>query len=342
MGAGGFVGSHLVRRLKDRDYFVIGVDQKHPEFSQTVADLFILGDLRAQDFCRQLFNEYKVNEVYQLAAEMGGAGYIFTGNNDAQVLHNSAQINLNILDNMYRYGVKKVFFSSSACVYPQQNQQDPTNPKTSEDSVYPANPDSEYGWEKLFAERLFQTFSRNYGIDVKIARFHNIFGPEGTWRGGREKAPAAICRKIAEAENHDAIEIWGDGHQTRSFLYIDDCLDAVFKLMKSDFTQPINIGSEEMVSINQLAKIIMTIARKDLRLIHREGPQGVRGRTSDNRMIESVLNWAPKYSLEEGLTKTYAWIADQVEHAKAETSEYSTNTAPNHESATDAASTFVE
>lgn len=312
LGAGGFIGSHLVRKLKSLDYYVIGVDRKYPEFSKTCADMFIIGDLREQDFCKQLFNDYRTDEVYQLAAEMGGAGFIFTGQNDAQVVHSSAQINLNILENMVRFGLKTVFFSSSACVYPKENQQDPETPTTHEDSVYPANPDSEYGWEKLFAERLYATYARNHGLSIRIARFHNIFGPECTWQGGREKAPAAICRKIAAAPNHTEIEIWGDGKQTRSFLYIDDCLDAVMKLMASSLITPINIGSEEMVSINHLTEMIMKISGKSLSIFHSQGPEGVRGRTSDNTLIRNHLHWEPKHSLEFGLKKTYSWIADQL------------------------------
>ena len=256
LGAGGFIGSHLVRRLKNEDFWVRGVDLKYPEFSDTAADDFVIGDLRDQYICRQVIDR-RFDEVYQLAADMGGAGYIFTGEHDADVMHNSATINLNVVDACHRRNVKNIFYSSSACMYPSHNQEDPDNPNCVEDSAYPANPDSEYGWEKLFSERLYLAYNRNYGMNCRVARFHNIFGPEGTWTGGREKAPAAICRKVASARDNGTIEIWGDGKQTRSFLYIDECLEGVVRLMRSSFTGPVNIGSEEMVTINQLADMVI-------------------------------------------------------------------------------------
>lgn len=314
-GAGGFIGSHLVKRLRNDGFWVRGVDLKHPEFSPTAANEFIVGDLREQSVVRGILDS-GFDEVYQLAADMGGAGYIFTGNHDADVMHNSATINLNMAEQCRRVGVKRVFYSSSACMYPAYNQEDPDNPKCSEDSAYPAAPDSEYGWEKLFSERLFLAYMRNYGLDVRVARFHNIFGPEGTWTGGREKAPAAICRKVAEAEDHGEIEIWGDGKQTRSFLYVDECVEGVRRMMKSNFVGPVNIGSEEMVTINQLAGYAMQIAGKKLTLKHIEGPTGVRGRNSDNALIREKLGWAPSASLRSGLVTTYEWISRQVHEAK--------------------------
>jgi len=311
-GAGGFIGSHLVKRLKKEGYWVRGVDLKYPQFSPTQADDFVIGDLREQDVVRRIVDR-GFDEVYQIAADMGGAGYVFTGENDANIMHNSALINLNVIEACYKRNVKKIFYSSSACVYPQHNQEDPDNPKTAENSAYPANPDSEYGFEKLFSERLYLSFHRNYGMDVRIARFHNIFGPEGSWNDGREKAPAALCRKVASTEDGGEIEIWGDGKQTRSFLYIDNCLEGIRRLMESDFTGPVNIGSEEMVTINQLAEMIMEIAGKRLKIKHIPGPLGVRGRNSDNRLIREKLGWAPNYPLRKGLEKTYAWIKEQVE-----------------------------
>lgn len=310
-GAGGFIGGHLVKRLKEEGNWVRGVDIKEHEFSETSADEFVIGDLRKVEVCEKVLQG--IDEVYQLAADMGGAGYIFTGDNDAAVMHNSATINLNIAELSHRLGVKKVFYSSSACVYPEYNQLDPDNPKCSEESAYPAAPDSEYGWEKLFSERLFLSYYRNCGLEVRIARFHNIFGPEGTWTGGREKAPAAMCRKVAETPANGIIEVWGDGIQTRSFLYIDDCIDAVRMLMESDFLGPVNIGSEEMISINNLAKLVMEIAEKNQAINNIPGPQGVRGRKSDNKLIEEKLDWQPKLTLKEGLTKTYEWINEQVQ-----------------------------
>ncbi|RPF42908.1 nucleoside-diphosphate-sugar epimerase [Thermodesulfitimonas autotrophica] len=314
-GAGGFIGSHLVKRLKKEGFWVRGVDLKYPEFSETAADDFVIGDLRDPYFCRSVI-DMRFDEVYQLAADMGGAGFVFTGENDADIMHNSALINLNVLDACYKRNVKRIFYSSSACIYPKHNQMDPENPKCAEDSAYPAAPDSEYGWEKLFSERLYLSYHRNYGMEVRIARYHNIFGPEGTWRGGREKAPAAICRKVAMAPDGGEIEIWGDGKQTRSFLYIDECLEGTIKLMRSDFTGPVNIGSEEMVTIDQLAQMIIEISGKKLSIKHVPGPQGVRGRNSDNRLIREKLGWAPSMPLRKGLEITYAWIKEQVEKAK--------------------------
>ena len=309
-GAGGFIGGHLVRRLKAEGCYVRGVDLKHHEFRRPPCDEFGIGDLRDPAVAASAVAG--MDEVYQLAADMGGAGYIFTGEHDAAVLHNSATINLNVLEAARLAGVKKIFYSSSACIYPEYNQLDPANPKCSEDSAYPAEPDSDYGWEKLFSERLYLAYARNYGMEVRIARFHNIFGPEGAFRGGKEKVPAALCRKIAEAPAGGEIEIWGDGLQTRSFLYIDECLEGVSRLMESSFTGPVNIGSEEMVTINQLAEMIMDIAGKRLRIRHLEGPLGVRGRNSDNRLIREKLGWAPERPLREGMEKTWAWIAAQI------------------------------
>ena len=314
-GAGGFIGSHLVECLVDEGHWVRGVDLKYPEFSETRADDFIIGDLRDPLICRQAVDQ-PFDEVYQLAADMGGAGFVFTGENDADIMHNSALINLNMLEACYKRNVKKMFYSSSACIYPEHNQLDPDNPTTSEDSAYPANPDSGYGWEKLFSERMYLAFHRNYGMQVRIARLHNIFGPEGTWRGGREKAPAALCRKVAEAEDSGEIEIWGDGKQTRSFLYIDECLEGIRRLMQCDFTGPVNIGSEEMITINRLAEMVMDIAGKKLSIKHIPGPLGVRGRNSDNRLIQEKLGWTPSYPLRKGLEKTYLWIEEQVNKSR--------------------------
>jgi len=310
-GAGGFIGSHLVKRLKKEGFWVRGVDLKHPEFSSTVADDFVIGDLRDPEVCREV-TDRPFDEVYQLAADMGGAGFIFTGEHDSEVMRNSAMINLNMVDICWQKGTKKIFYSSSACIYPAYNQTDPDNPKCSEDSAYPAAPDSEYGWEKLFSERMYLSYYRNHGLEVRIARFHNIFGPEGAWNNGREKAPAALCRKVAEATDGGEIEIWGDGKQTRSFLYIDECLDGVRRLMGSDFTGPVNIGSEEMITINGLAEMIMDIAGKKLTIKHIKGPLGVRGRNSDNKLIYRTLGWKPICPLREGMEKTYRWIEKQV------------------------------
>lgn len=312
-GAGGFIGGHLVKRLKAEGHWVRGADQKEHEFAASQADEFLVGDLRETAFVASAVKG--IDEVYQLAADMGGAGYIFTGEHDADVMHNSASINLNTLHYGVQAGVENFFYSSSACVYPEYNQLDPNNPICSEDSAYPAAPDSEYGWEKLFSERLYLSYMRNYGVKVRIARFHNIFGPEGTWRGGREKAPAALCRKVAMAPDGGEIEIWGDGQQTRSFLYIDECLEGVSRLMKSDFPGPVNIGSEEMVTVDQLAHLIVQIAGKNISIKHIPGPLGVRGRNSDNRLIAEKLGWKPSQPLYGGLEQTYRWIEQQVGYA---------------------------
>jgi nucleoside-diphosphate-sugar epimerase len=314
-GAGGFIGGHLVTRLKKEGYWVRGADIKHHEFHKTDADEFLLGDLTDVNNARAAVAG--VDEVYQLAADMGGAGYIFTGAHDASVMHDSAMINLHIVHEGSKAGVKKFFYSSSACIYPEYNQLDPDNPKCNEDSAYPAAPDSEYGWEKLFSERLYFAYHRNLGIDVRVARFHNIFGPLGTWNGGKEKAPAALCRKIAETPDGGEIEIWGDGKQTRSFLIVDECVEAVRRLMQSDFKGPVNIGSEEMVTINHLAEIIMEVSGKNVRIKHIPGPLGVRGRNSDNHLIRQKLGWAPSRSLKDGLKTTYAWINEQVAKSAA-------------------------
>mgnify|MGYP000877019824 CR=1 FL=1 len=314
-GAGGFIGSHLVRKLKSEGFWVRGVDLKHPEFSTSVADDFVIGDLREQSVCRAVLDS-EFDHVYQLAADMGGAGYIFTGENDANVMHNSALINLNIVELCVKHKVKVVFYSSSACMYPEHNQMDPNNPKCDEDSAYPANPDSEYGWEKLFSERLYLAFGRNYGLNVRVGRFHNIFGPEGTWNGGKEKAPAAICRKVAAAPEGGTIDIWGDGKQTRSFLFIDECVEAIRRLVESDFTGPVNIGSEEMIAINDLASMVIEISGKNLTVKNVPGPQGVRGRNSDNKLISQKLDWMPVMPLREGIHITYQWIHDQVNNAE--------------------------
>ncbi len=315
LGAGGFIGSHLVKRLKTEGFWVRGVDIKKPEYSKTMADEFIVGDLRNQTICKKILDR-PFDEVYQLAADMGGAGYIFTGDHDADVMHNSAQITLNILHYGHLSKIKNIFFSSSACIYPERNQLDPHNPNCEESSAYPAAPDSEYGWEKLFGERMFLAYKRNYKMNVHIARFHNIFGPEGSWNNGKEKSPAAICRKVAQAKDGGTIEMWGDGTQTRSYLFIDECLNGVRKLMSSDFTGPVNIGSEEMVSLNQLARMIMNIAGKKLKIKHIKGPLGVRGRSSDNRLIKKKLGWKPTSKLKDGLTTTYEWIEKQVQKVK--------------------------
>lgn len=311
-GAGGFIGSHLVKRLKAEDSWVRGVDLKYPQFSSTVADDFVIGDLRDQNAVNRIVDG-NFDEVYQLAADMGGAGYIFTGENDADVMHNSATINLNVLDACYKRNIKNVFYSSSACMYPEHNQLDPDNPNCMEDSAYPANPDSEYGWEKLFSERLYLAYNRNHGMNCRVARYHNIFGPEGTWQGGKEKAPAALCRKVAMAENRDHIEVWGDGNQTRSFLYIDECIEGTIRLLRSNFEGPVNIGSEEMISINGLAQMIIAFANKEIGINNMPGPLGVRGRNSHNELIEKKLGWKPTQPLIEGIEKTYSWILSQVE-----------------------------
>ena len=314
-GAGGFIGSHLVSRLKREGFFVRGVDLKFPEFSATEADDFVVGDLRDRDLCERVVDRH-FDEVYQLAADMGGAGYIFTGENDADIMHNSAQVNLNMLEACWHRNVRRMFYSSSACMYPEHNQLDPDNPNTAEHTAYPAAPDSEYGWEKLFSERIYLAYQRNKGMEVRLARYHNIFGPLGSWNNGKEKAPAALCRKVAEAPSGGEIEIWGDGKQTRSFLYIDECLEGSTRLMRSSFSGPVNVGSEEMVTIDGLAELIMTIAGKKLAIRHIPGPLGVRGRNSDNKLIQEKLHWSPSEPLKKGLEKTYAWIAQQVERAR--------------------------
>jgi len=310
-GAGGFIGGHLVKRLKREGFWVRGTDLKFHEYADTEADDFVIGDLRDPHFCRQVIDR-RFDEIYQLAADMGGAGFIFTGENDADIMHNSATINLNVLDAAHKRTVKRIFYSSPACMYPAHNQEDPDNPICSESSAYPAAPDSEYGWEKLFSERLYLAYARNHGIQARVARYHNIFGPEGTWTGGREKAPAALCRKVAETKSGGVMDMWGDGKQTRSFLYVDECLEGTIRLLRSDFLGPVNIGSEEMVTINGLAETIMDIAGKKIEINHIPGPQGVRGRNSDNRLIREKLDWAPSQTLRAGLEKTYAWIETQV------------------------------
>ena len=334
LGAGGFIGSHMVKRLRSEGYWVRGVDLKRPEFSETEANEFIQGDLRDVDFVRRCirFSGYLGNfyqqiaekfvlpfdEIYQFAADMGGAGFVFTGENDADIMHNSVTINLNVLDEQRKFNETvgnrtKIFYSGSACMYPEHNQLNPDNPDCREESAYPANPDSEYGWEKLFSERLYFAYHRNYGIPVRVARYHNIFGPEGTWDGGREKAPAAICRKVAQLpESGGSIEVWGDGLQTRSFLYIDECIEATRRLMDSEFMGPVNIGSEEMVTINQLVDVVAEVSDKIVTKIYIDGPLGVRGRNSNNDLIREKLNWDYEQSLQEGIRKTYEWISAQL------------------------------
>jgi GDP-D-mannose 3',5'-epimerase len=310
-GAGGFIGHHLVKRLKREGFWVRGADLKFPRFSETEADDFMVGDLRDQCFVRHVIDR-RFDEIYQLAADMGGAGYIFTGEHDADVMHNSASINLNVLHTAYSRNNKRIFYSSSACMYPEYNQLDPENPNCAESTAYPAAPDSEYGWEKLFSERLYLAYGRNHGMEVRIARYHNIFGPEGSWNDGREKAPAAVCRKVATVPNGGEVEIWGDGKQTRSFLYIDECLEGTLRLMRSNFSGPVNIGSDEMVTIDRLVEMVAGIAGKSLQKRHIDGPTGVRGRNSDNRLIHEKLNWSPSTVLVDGLRPTYAWISSQV------------------------------
>jgi len=310
-GAGGFIGGHLVNRLKAEGFWVRGVDLKFNEHAETQADDFAIGDLRDQRFVREVIDQ-RFDEVYQLAADMGGAGYIFTGENDADIMHNSATINLNVLDACHKRNIKRVFYSSSACMYPEHNQLDPDNPNCAEDSAYPANPDSEYGWEKLFSERLYLAYNRNHAMECRVARYHNIFGPQGTWTGGKEKAPAAMCRKVAQAAEGGSIEVWGDGQQTRSFLYIDECLEGTVRLLRSDFEGPVNIGSDEMIAINGLAQMAIDISGKAVSIDNIPGPLGVRGRNSDNRLIREKLDWAPSETLRAGMEKTYAWIAGEV------------------------------
>lgn len=310
-GAGGFIGGHLVKRLKCEGFWVRGVDVKFHEHAETEADDFVIGDLRQQTVVRDVIDR-RFDEVYQLAADMGGAGYVFTGEHDADIMHNSATINLNVLDACHKRNIKRVFYSSSACMYPAYNQEDPDNPNCAENSAYPANPDSEYGWEKLFSEHLYLAYNRNHGMQCRVARYHNIFGPEGTWDGGKEKAPAAMCRKVVMAEDGGSIEVWGDGKQTRSFLYIDECLEGTTRLLRSDFVGPVNIGSDEMIAINDLARMVTDISGKELMIEHISGPLGVRGRNSDNRLIKAELDWAPEQPLRIGMEKTYAWIAAEA------------------------------
>ena len=338
LGAGGFIGSHMVKRLRAEGYWVRGVDLKYPEYCATEANEFIQGDLTDPVFVSRViqFKGYQGNfyneipyrlvkpfdEIYQFAADMGGAGFVFTGENDADIMHNSVTINLNVLEEQRKLNESvgnntKIFYSGSACMYPEHNQLDPDNPDCREESAYPANPDSEYGWEKLFSERLYLAYNRNHGIPVRIARYHNIFGPEGTWDGGREKAPAAICRKVAFLpQQGGAIEVWGDGLQTRSFLFVDECVEATFRLMQSDFMGPVNIGSEEMVTINQLVDITARVAEKEVTKIHIDGPLGVRGRNSNNDLIREKLGWNYSQTLEEGIRYTYYWINEQIENTK--------------------------
>lgn len=317
LGAGGFIGGHMVNRLKSEGFWVRGVDLKTHEFATSPADEFVLGDLADQRFAAEIFDQ-TFDEVYQFAADMGGAGYIFTGDHDAEIMHNSASINLNVASNAVKSGAQSLLYSSSACIYPQENQNNPTNPNCTESSAYPANPDSEYGWEKLFSERLYLSYARQYGINARVVRYHNIFGPMGTWRGGREKVPAALCRKVAEAEDGGAIEIWGDGQQTRSFLYIDECLEGTCRVMRSEFAGPVNIGSEEMISINGLAEMVMETAGKSLSLNHIPGPQGVRGRNSDNRLLREKIGWAPSSPLKQGMQKTFAWIEAELQKSQSQ------------------------
>ena len=322
LGAGGFIGSHLVKRLKSEGYWVRGVDLKSPDFSLSEADEFIVGDLRNPSLVSKVLyapnqlseqdNENSFDEVYQLAADMGGAGYINTGDNDAEVVHNSMLINLNVVREASKKSIKKIFYASSACVYNEHNQLEPENPICTENSVYPAYPDSEYGWEKLFSERLYATYNRNHGLDIRVARFHNVFGPEGTFYGGKEKAPAAICRKVADSLMDEEIEVWGDGLQTRSFLYIDEAIEGVRRLMESNYIEPINIGSDHIISMNDLTKLVIELADKRAGIKNIPGPQGVRGRTSDNTLIKEKLGWAPSQPLSDGLKKTYKWIQSQL------------------------------
>ena len=308
-GAGGFIGTYLVESLKAQGHYVIGADLKYPLYSETQCDKFYQLDLRVHENVKTIFKN-QIDEIYQLAADMGGAGYIFTGEHDADIMHNSASINLNILDVARSTGVKKIFYSSSACIYPSHNQEDPNNPLCSEGSAYPANPDSEYGWEKLFSERLYLTYARNYGIDVRVVRFHNVFGPRGSWNNGKEKAPAALCRKVIQSNGN--VEVWGPGNQTRSFLYIDECIEGIHKIMESNYQQPLNLGSTRMISINDLVYLIAKLANKKVLIENIPGPMGVMGRNSDNKLIQEKIGWAPADNLEAGLNKTYAWIQEQL------------------------------
>ena len=312
-GAGGFIGTHLVNDLKAQGHTVIGVDIKNPLYEDTRANDFYKQDLREAEMVDFIFSQHKFDEVYQLAADMGGAGYIFVGENDADIMHNSATINLNVLESARRYDVKKIFYSSSACMYPQDNQLDPDNPDLAEHTAYPANPDSDYGWEKLFSERLYLAYGRCYNMNVKIARFHNIFGPQGSWNNGKEKAPAALCRKVAMAEHDGVIEVWGPGNQTRSFLFIDECVEGIQRIMESDLTEPVNLGSTRKISINELVHLIAEISNKRVTIKNIDGPRGVMGRTSDNKLIKEKIDWAPDEDLETGIEKTYNWICGQIE-----------------------------
>lgn len=312
-GAGGFIGTHLVNDLKAQGHTVIGVDLKYPLYEDTRCNEFYKQDLRDASFVDLLFESHDFDEVYQLAADMGGAGYIFVGENDADIMHNSATINLNVLESARRKGVEKIFYSSSACMYPEHNQLDPDNPDLAEHTAYPANPDSDYGWEKLFSERLYLAYGRCYNMNVKIARFHNIFGPQGSWNNGKEKAPAALCRKVAMAENDGVIEVWGPGNQTRSFLFIDECVEGIQRIMESDLTEPVNLGSTRKISINELVHLIAEISNKRVTIKNIDGPRGVMGRTSDNTLIKEKIDWAPDEDLETGIEKTYNWICGQIE-----------------------------
>ena len=312
-GAGGFIGTHLVNDLKAKGHTVIGVDIKHPLYEDTRCNQFYKQDLREANMVDFIFSQHEFDEVYQLAADMGGAGYIFVGENDADIMHNSATINLNVLESCRKNNVKKVFYSSSACMYPEHNQLDPDNPDLAEDTAYPANPDSDYGWEKLFSERLYLAYGRCYNMNVKIARFHNIFGPQGSWNNGKEKAPAALMRKVAMAEHDGVIEVWGPGNQTRSFLFIDECVEGVQRIMESDLTEPVNLGSTRKISINELVLLIAERSNKRVTINNIDGPRGVMGRTSDNKMIKEKIDWAPDEDLETGIDKTYSWILRQIE-----------------------------
>lgn len=315
LGGGGFIGHHLVKDLKRQGFWVRAVDLKEPLYEATEADDFVVGDLRLLEVVKKVLND-DFDEVYQLAADMGGAGFVFTGENDADIMHNSAMINLHVADVCKEYGLKNVLYTSSACMYPEHNQLDPENPNCAEDSAYPADPDSEYGWEKLFSERIYLSYNKNHGMNCKIARLHNIYGPLGTWDGGREKAPAAMCRKVALCEDGGTIDVWGDGEQTRSFLYVDACLEAFRRLMDSDCTYPVNVGSEEMVSINELVRTVAEVAGKTIHTNHINGPLGVRGRNSDNTLIRSTLDWEPKYALRDGIDQVYPWVVEQINESR--------------------------